>query len=142
MMADCTESTKRDFPFESQFLLNLAGIYLEIFDLVEKRPIKSMTKIAQLIVSAKNFRFLDSASDQIFNGYYEVGMSLLRNVYENNLLTKYLQNKEAESEAWLQRKLALSQKDLRRKLGNQIHSTNGCLRGLPILREVTQLSIW
>jgi len=104
MMADCTLATKKDFRFEDQLLRNIAGINIELFVLLSECGIRNRLQLAVITLTVKNFRLLQCINDCIFNGYYEVGMTLLRVLYENLLLMQYFINNENEAGKWLKGK--------------------------------------
>jgi len=100
MMAECTESTIREFPFENQLSRNMGGLYIQLFELTSRIPLRDYTQLAAFTLAIRNFRFLQCVGDNIFDGYYEIGMANLRNVYENDLLATYLLRDEGESKRW------------------------------------------
>jgi hypothetical protein len=118
MMADCTAATKKEFEFENQLLSNLGGTFIQMFDLIFKEPLKHNNEIAVLGISIRTFRYLQAATNSIYDGYYEVAMSLLRNVYENNLLVYYLARHEDDAKQWLLGKKYIQQWFLRREIGH------------------------
>jgi hypothetical protein len=118
MMADCTEATRKEFSFEHQLSRNMGGIFIEVLELIEKGGIHNASQMAVLGLSTRTFRLLQCVGDHIFDGYYEVAMILLRNIYENNLLVHYLVGNEKDAQLWLEGRKNFEQKYLRTKLGH------------------------
>jgi hypothetical protein len=118
MMADCSVATKKEFEFENQMLRVMGGTFIETFDLIFKESLKHNNEIAVLGISIRTFRYLQAAINAICDGYYEVAMSLLRNVYENNLLAYYLARHEDNAKQWLLGKKYIEQWFLRREIGH------------------------
>lgn len=101
-MAEVTEKTIQTFPEEHSLMSNIAGLYLEVMLLIEKlKEVSGYSKMAVLSIGIRNFRLLYCAGDSIYNGFYDVCMILLRVVYENNLLMKYLIDNEEDAKKWL-----------------------------------------
>jgi len=101
LMADCTISTVNDFRFEHQLLRNIGGINIELFDLIFNISITSHLQFAILNLAIKNFRLYQCIDDCLFNGYYEVGLQLMRSMYENILLMQFFIQEETAAEKWL-----------------------------------------
>ncbi len=143
MMADCTTKTIGEFPFEGQLSRNMGGIFIQLFELTSKGPLTTHGQVAALTLAIRNFRFLQCAADNIFDGYYEVGMTVLRNVYENNLLATYLSRNPEKSKEWLSGRY-FDQKFLRNAVGqsnsiygvlSEVYAHPGSVRSVILLFE-------
>jgi len=117
MMAECTQNTIEEFPFENQLSRNMGGLFIKLFELTSQNSLKNYTQLAAFTLAIRNFRFLQCIGDNIFDGYYEIGMANMRNVYENNLLAAYLSRDEGESKRWMKGQY-FDQKFLRDKVGH------------------------
>lgn len=119
MMVECTAQTKQDFEFEGQLIRNIGGMYIALFANIDEEKIESSSQRAALYLTIRTFRFFQCAINNAYDGYYEVAMSLLRNVYENDILSSYLGNNELRAQKWLDGKNSFSQEWLRDKLGKK-----------------------
>lgn len=104
-MVESTEKTIQAFPEEHNLVTNIGGLYIEVMLLIEKlKKISRCSEIAVFGAGTRNFRLLQCASHAIYNGFYDVCLILLRVVYENNLLIRYLTDNEEEAKRWLKGK--------------------------------------
>lgn len=119
MMVECSTQTKSDFEFEGRLIRNISAIYIQAFVSINEKEIESFSQKAALYLTIRSFRFFQCAINNAYDGYYEVAMSQLRNVYENDILSSYLGKNELRAEKWLDGKNSFSQEWLRDKLGTK-----------------------
>jgi hypothetical protein len=116
MMVECSDKAKKDLEFESQLIRNVRGMYIELFVNINEEEIESASQRAVFYLTARTFRFLSCAVNNAYDGYYEVAVSLLRNVYENDILSTYLGDNELRAQKWLDGMNTFSQEWLRENL--------------------------
>lgn len=112
----CFEAIKRDFSLEFKLVCKMDQTFVEILQLTENLQNPSDAQWSILAISIRTFRLLQCARRAIFSGYYDVGMNLLRAVYENTNLVRYFIKNESEAEKWLNGK-EFDQHYLRKELG-------------------------
>jgi len=98
--------SKKDFKKELSFVREGSEVFLRTFEVLSTEKVQEFTysKDATYRISYRIFRILRCAMNSSLEGYYDVGMALLRIAYENHLLMRYLSENENEAKLWFRGK--------------------------------------
>lgn len=108
---------------------------MKTFKVLSNENVQGFTdsKDACYRISYRIFRILRCALNPSLEGYYDVGMALLRIAYENHLLMRYLSENEKEAELWfrgkrfdpsfLRKNVSYASDPLYREMSSFIHSS-------------------
>lgn len=98
--------SKKEFKKELRFVKKTSEVFLKTFEALSNQNVQEFTfsKDATYRISYRIFRILRCAFNASLEGYYDVGMALLRIAYENHLLVNYLSKNEEEAKLWFEGK--------------------------------------
>lgn len=98
--------SEREFKKELRFVKKTSEMFLKTFEVLSNQNVQEFTfsKDATYRISYRIFRILHCAFNASLEGYYDVGMALLRIAYENHLLLNYLSTNETEAKLWFEGK--------------------------------------
>jgi len=101
-----TIKTKEDFDAELRFFEDGSELFLKTFEVLSSGDYDKFThsKDATYRISYRIFRILRCSLNCSIQGYYDVGIALLRIAFENHLRMKYLSENENEAELWFKGK--------------------------------------
>jgi len=97
--------SKEDFAEKLSFVESLSELFLQTAKVMHsKAQDLSSSKDAAYRITFRIFRTVRCSLKAALEGYYAVGMALLRIAYENHLLMKYLSEHEEEAKLWFKGK--------------------------------------
>jgi len=127
--------SKREFKEGLSHVKKMSEVFLTTFEALSKEDVQEFThrKDAVYRLSYRIFRIFRCALNASVEGYYDVGMALLRIAYENHLLMNYLSKNEEEAKLWfkgkrftpsfLRKNVTYGSDSLYREMSEFIHSS-------------------